>query len=211
MWDMAGPVVVAALAAYFLGNLNGAVTVSTLLDKDDVRSHGSGNAGMTNYMRSYGLQKTGLVVLIDLGKALLACFMGGFLLSPWGYSLEGTLLSGFFVSLGHDCPVALGFRGGKGALCGLGVALAADWRIGAIILGVFLLAVVLTRYVSLGSCLAAVAFGLCVTLFYPGRWVVTVLGWLIALTVLIMHRGNLKRLFSGTERKLSFGQKEGRK
>ena len=76
MWDMAGPVVVAALAAYFLGNLNGAVTVSTLLDKDDVRSHGSGNAGMTNYMRSYGLQKTGLVVLIDLGKALLACFMG---------------------------------------------------------------------------------------------------------------------------------------
>ena len=199
MWDMAGPVVVAALAAYFLGNLNGAVTVSTLLDKDDVRSHGSGNAGMTNYMRSYGLQKTGLVVLIDLGKALLACFMGGF------------LLSGFFVSLGHDCPVALGFRGGKGALCGLGVALAADWRIGAIILGVFLLAVVLTRYVSLGSCLAAVAFGLCVTLFYPGRWVVTVLGWLIALTVLIMHRGNLKRLFSGTERKLSFGQKEGRK
>ena len=71
-------ILVTVLAAYLLGNLNGAVTVSSLLDRDDVRAHGSGNAGMTNYMRNYGLKKTGLVVLMDLGKALLSCFLGSF-------------------------------------------------------------------------------------------------------------------------------------
>ena len=86
-------ILVTVLAAYLLGNLNGAVTVSSLLDRDDVRAHGSGNAGMTNYMRNYGLKKTGLVVLMDLGKALLSCFLGSFLLEPYGYSLEGAMLA----------------------------------------------------------------------------------------------------------------------
>ena len=75
-------ILTAALAAYLLGNLNGAVTVSSLLDRDDVRTHGSGNAGMTNYIRNYGLSKTGLVILLDLGKALLASYLGALLLEP---------------------------------------------------------------------------------------------------------------------------------
>ena len=116
-------ILTAALAAYLLGNLNGAVTVSSLLDRDDVRTHGSGNAGMTNYIRNYGLSKTGLVILLDLGKALLASYLGALLLEPYGYWMEGAMLAGVFVSLGHDYPVTLGFRGGKGILCGLGVAL----------------------------------------------------------------------------------------
>ena len=82
-------ILVAALAAYLLGNLNGAVTVSSLLDRDDVRTHGSGNAGMTNYMRSYGVPKTGLVILMDLGKSLLASYLGALLLEPYGYFMEG--------------------------------------------------------------------------------------------------------------------------
>ena len=152
-------ILTAALAAYLLGNLNGAVTVSSLLDRDDVRTHGSGNAGMTNYIRNYGLSKTGLVILLDLGKALLASYLGALLLEPYGYWMEGAMLAGVFVSLGHDYPVTLGFRGGKGILCGLGVAFVADWRIALLILGVFGITVLLSRYVSLGSCLAAVALG----------------------------------------------------
>jgi len=106
-------ILTAALAAYLLGNLNGAVTVSSLLDRDDVRTHGSGNAGMTNYIRNYGLSKTGLVILLDLGKALLASYLGALLLEPYGYWMEGAMLAGVFVSLGHDYPVTLGFRGGR--------------------------------------------------------------------------------------------------
>ena len=101
-------ILVAALAAYLLGNLNGAVTVSSLLDRDDVRTHGSGNAGMTNYMRSYGVPKTGLVILMDLGKSLLASYLGALLLEPYGYFMEGAMLAGVLVSVGHDYPVVLG-------------------------------------------------------------------------------------------------------
>ena len=183
---------------------------SSLLDRDDVRAHGSGNAGMTNYMRNYGLKKTGLVVLMDLGKALLSCFLGSFLLEPYGYSLEGAMLAGVFVSVGHDYPVALGFRGGKGILCGLGVAFVADWRIALLILGVFGLTVALTRYVSLGSCLAAVALPVSFGLLHRDRpWTVAA-AVVIAVLAVFMHRGNLKRLAAGTERKISFRRKEDR-
>lgn len=120
------------------------------------------------------------------------------------------MLAGVFVSLGHDYPVALGFRGGKGILCGLGVAFVADWRIALIILGIFGLTVLLTRYVSLGSCLAALALGISFTLLHWGQTAVVVMGWIIAAVAIFMHRGNIRRLLSGTERRLSFHHKEGR-
>ena len=200
-------ILVAALAAYLLGNLNGAVTVSSLLDRDDVRTHGSGNAGMTNYMRSYGVPKTGLVILMDLGKSLLASYLGALLLEPYGYFMEGAMLAGVLVSVGHDYPVVLGFRGGKGILCGLGVAFVADWRIALLVLGVFGLTVLLTRYVSLGSCLAAVALGVSFWVLHGDRpWVVAA-AVVIAVLAIFMHRGNLQRLCHGTERKASFRRK----
>ncbi len=208
MGNLIGSIVVTILAAYFLGNLNGAIIISALLDKEDVRTRGSGNAGMTNYMRNYGLKKTGLVVLIDLGKAILACFMGGLLLNPYGLWIEGTMLAGVMVSLGHDFPAVQGFRGGKGILCGLGVALVADWRIGLLILGVFLVIVILTRYVSLGSVVAAFTLGVAFTVLHLENVRVCVFGWVIAVCAIFMHRGNIKRLFAGTERKLSIGHKE---
>lgn len=211
MWDIVGRIVVAMLTAYFLGNINGAITVSSLLDRDDVRSHGSGNAGMTNYMRSYGPSKTGLVLAIDLGKALLSCFAGGMLLAPYGLYTEGAMLSGFCVSLGHDLPILHGFHGGKGILCGLGFALVADWRIALIILAVFLILVAATRYVSLGSCGAAVALGICFMAFHWSRSVVWCFGWAACVLALFMHRENIKRLLQGSERKLSFHHKEEQK
>ncbi len=200
-------ILVAVLAAYLLGNLNGAVTVSSLLDRDDVRTHGSGNAGMTNYMRSYGLRKTGLVILLDLGKALLASYLGALLLEPYGYFMEGAMLAGVLVSVGHDYPVVLGFRGGKGILCGLGVAFVADWRIALLVLGIFGITVLLTRYVSLGSCLAAVALGISFWALHGDRpWVVAA-AVVIAVLAIFMHRSNLRRLCHGTERKASFRRK----
>ncbi len=208
MADMIGPILVTILASYFLGNINGAITVSGLFEKDDVRSHGSGNAGMTNFLRSYGMKRTGLVLLIDLGKALLSCFLGKLLLAPFGYALEGAMLAGFFVSLGHDLPALQGFKGGKGIVCGLGFTLVCDWRVSVIIVVVFALLVLLTRYVSLGSCVAALTVGVCFTLFHPDKPWVIALAWTACALALFMHRGNIQRLFQGNERKISFRHKE---
>ena len=188
------------LCAYLLGNLNGSVCISALMH-DDVRSHGSGNAGLTNFIRNYGVSRALLVILIDAGKAVVACLTGGLLLSPFGYWQEGVMLAGLAVLLGHNFPALLGFRGGKGILSGLFVALVADWRIALILLAVFAVAYFATRYVSLGSVLGAAAFGISFALFYAGNLFVMASGILMGGLVIFMHRGNIVRLLNGTERK----------
>ena len=107
---MAYAIVIAVLASYLLGNLNGAVCMSTLLSHEDVREHGSGNAGLTNFARNYGGWNSLLVVLIDGGKAVIATVLSGLLLKPYGLEAEGMMLGAVAVSLGHDFPALLGFR-----------------------------------------------------------------------------------------------------
>lgn len=194
-------IVIAALASYFLGNLNGAVSMSTLLAHDDVRSHGSGNAGFTNFVRNFGIGKGVLVMLIDAGKAVLACLLGGLLLQPYGYRLEGMMLGAVAVSLGHDFPATLGFKGGKGILCGAAVAFTVDWRVGLIAAVLFFGLYFLTGYVSLGSLAASVAFGVGFVVFNLGNVWVMAAGIFMALLAIFMHRENIKRLLTGTERK----------
>ena len=194
-------VVIAALASYLLGNLNGAVSMSILLAHDDVRSHGSGNAGFTNFVRNFGIGKGVLVMLIDVGKAVLACLLGGQLLAPYGYRLEGMMLGAVAVSLGHDFPATLGFKGGKGILCGAAVAFTVDWRVGLIVAALFFGLYFLTGYVSLGSLVASVAFGVGFAAFNLGNVWVMAAGIFMALLAIFMHRENIKRLLTGTERK----------
>ena len=194
------------LCAYLLGNLNGSVCISALMH-DDVRSHGSGNAGLTNFIRNYGTGRALLVILIDAGKAVIACLTGGLLLAPFGLWLEGVMLAGFSVLLGHTFPALLGFRGGKGILSGLFVALVADWRIALILIAVFALVYFATRYVSLGSVLGAAAFSICFAVFHHDNLFVTVSGILAGGLVIFMHRGNIQRLLKGNERKTDLFKK----
>ncbi len=195
------PILVTVLVGYLLGNLNGAVSMSVLLAHDDVRSHGSGNAGFTNFVRNFGIAKGCLVVLIDVGKAMLSCAVGGLLLEPYGYHLEGLMLGAVAVSLGHDFPATLGFKGGKGILCGLAVALAVDWRVAVLILIVFAGLYLATGFVSLGSVMAAAAFGTGFAVHHWGNWWLVGGGVFLGLLAIFMHRENIKRLLSGTERK----------
>ncbi len=200
-------VLITALASYLLGNVNGAVVISRMVAGDDVRSHGSGNAGLTNFIRNYGVSNALLVILIDAGKAALACILGGLLLNPYGYELEGSAFAGLCVMLGHDFPALLKFKGGKGILSGLFVALVVDWRIGLLILGVFLIAYLLTWYVSLGSVLAAAAFAVGFVVFHHDNLVVMLCGVLMGLLAVFMHRSNILRLLRGQERKTNlFGK-----
>jgi len=204
------PIIITVFTGYLLGNLNGAVSISVLFGHDDVRSHGSGNAGLTNFIRSYGLTRAGLVIIIDMLKSILACFVGRLLLQPYGYDFEGAMLGAVAVSIGHDFPALLGFRGGKGILCALAVFLALDWKIALICLAVFIVVVLLTRYVSLGSMLAATCLAVLFVVYHNDRpWVMAGSLVLVALAI-FMHRGNIVRLCKGTERKISL-RKKGKK
>lgn len=199
-------ILIGMLAGYLLGNLNGAVCMSSLMH-DDVRSHGSGNAGLTNFIRNYGAGRAVYVVLIDAGKAVLACLTVGLLLKPYGYYLEGAALGGLAVMLGHVFPALLGFRGGKGILSGLFIALVLDWRIALILLAVFFSVYLLTRYVSLGSILAAAAFSISLGLLYWQRPVVMICGIVMGALAIFMHRSNIARLLKGQEQRTNLFKK----
>lgn len=194
-------VIVTIVAAYLLGNLNGAVVISKLMAHEDVRSKGSGNAGLTNFVRNYGAATSVFVILIDMGKAVAACLLGGFLLGAHGYYQEGVALGALCVILGHDFPALLGFKGGKGILSGVTVALMMDWRIGLFVFGIFLVAYLLTGYVSLGSVLSSGSFGFIYAIFHWGMWFSIIVGFVLSGLIVWMHRGNIARLLKGEERK----------
>jgi len=202
--------ILAFVIAYLLGNLNGAIVVSRLIAREDVRTKGSGNAGLTNFTRNYGSKSSIFVILIDMGKAVAACLIGGLLLKSYGHYSDGVALGGLGVILGHDFPALLGFRGGKGILSGVTVALMLDWRLGLLVFGIFLVAYLLTGYVSLGSVLSSGSFGFFYAWCHPENHFPIFVGFFLGATIVWMHRENIRRLLKGEERKtnlLSKGKK----
>ena len=200
-------ILITVIVGYLLGNLNGAVCVSKL-QGDDVRSHGSGNAGLTNFIRSYGASKSLLVIIIDAGKGVLSCVIGGLLLKDHASFREGAVIGGAAVMLGHMLPAFLHFRGGKGILTGLFVAIVVDWRIALLILTVFAAAYLTTGYVSLGSVLAAITFGIGFVVLHSDNLTVMLCGIFMSAMATFMHRQNIVRLFRGEERKTNLFKKD---
>ena len=193
--------------AYLLGNLNGAIVVARLVAGEDVRTKGSGNAGLTNFTRNYGSKTSIYVILIDMGKAIAACLLGGLLLKQFGYYQEGVALGGLGVILGHDFPALLGFKGGKGILSGVTVGLCLDWRIGLGVFAIFLIAYFATQYVSLGSVLSSGSFGPIYAIFHWDQKFAVAVGFFLSALLVWMHRENIKRLLRGQERKTNlFGK-----
>ena len=201
---MAVSIALICVLGYLLGGINGAILLSKLVEKDDVRRHGSGNAGFTNFFRNYGKRTSLLVILIDAAKAAASCLLGGWLLGKYGLGTEGMLLGGLAATLGHDFPAFLGFRGGKGIVCGFAAALVTDWRVGLILFAVFALVYFLTHYVSLASVLCALGFFVSFWLFYPGRPFVLILSGCLSALAIFLHRENIGRLVKGQERKTYF-------
>lgn len=188
-----------AVVGYLLGGVNGAILISHVFMKDDVRSKGSGNAGLTNYLRNYGGRATFLVAAIDVVKTVAACLIGLWLL-PTDPAL-GKMVAGTAAQMGHIFPVFYKFHGGKGIVCAGALVLMMDWRISLIVFGVFFLAYFTTHYVSLGSVLAAVCYAVFFPVFYYDRLPIALLGVWVALLALFMHRSNIVRLLRGQESK----------
>lgn len=199
------PVLATAVVSYLLGCCNTALIVSKYILHDDVRNHGSGNAGLTNFYRTFGKKMVLWVIIGDLLKAILSCLLGGWLIGPalGGAAADialGKLVGGVFAMLGHSFPAMFGFKGGKGVLCGAGVILCMDWRVSAICLGVFAVLVAITRWVSLGSMVAAALFPVTCWFIWHDP-VVTVLAVITGALIVVRHKDNAKRIAHGEENK----------
>ncbi len=192
-------IVCCAAAGYLLGSCNGAIVVSHTCMHDDIRKKGSGNAGLTNFLRNFGGWATLLVVLMDMGKVVLACLLGRWLLP--GIPQLVMMIAGAMTELGHIFPVFYGFRGGKGILSSAALAIMMDWRIFVIGFSLFLIIVFATHYVSLGSILAATAYAVLFVIFFPGQPWIWSIAIAMAVLAIFMHRSNIARLLHGTETK----------
>ena len=186
----------AAAGAYLLGSVNGAVIASRTRHGEDIRAFGSGNAGMTNALRTYGLRNALLTAWIDALKTVLAILLARLCC---GTEL-GTVIGGSFAVLGHAKPLFLHFRGGKGVICTAVILLMMDFKLFCATMAVFALAVIRTKTVSIGSVSAACAAPICCLLLREGVFR-TIFVFLLAVAVLWMHRSNLSRLFRGEEQK----------
>ena len=203
------PVLITVLTGYMLGNLNGAVLVSAIFANEDVRKHGSGNAGLTNYIRNYGASTGLLVILIDGAKAVMACLVGKLIFDNIDPMVGGTL-GGLGVMLGHTFPAMLAFKGGKGILSGFCLAMTLDWRIGLMILAFFLVFYLTTQYVSLGSVMGAAGFAIAFPVFHYNNLPVAIIGFFMGALAVYMHRGNIARLVKGQERKTNLFKGKGK-
>lgn len=185
-----------AVCAYLLGSVSGGIVASRLRHHEDLRDYGSGNAGMTNALRTYGIRNAVLVAVIDLLKTVLAILLVSWLIGwHWGLMVGSTA-----ATLGHLYPVYYQFRGGKGVLCGLGTLIMVDWRLGVLVVAVFGLLIALTHRASIGSmCACASAPLFCLLLGVNIVHTIFVVG--LASLLIWMHRSNIKRLLHGQEGK----------
>ena len=213
-----GCILGSVVVSYLLGSLSSAIIVSKILYKEDIRSHGSGNAGLTNILRTYGAKAAILTLVGDMLKAALAILFTAFLFGFSyynGVSLSGfCYLSGLCAVLGHVYPVFYGFKGGKGVLVTATMALILTPVNFAILLLIFIAVVVISRYVSLGSIIVAALYPITVCLyiilFCNGYIPVLTVFSTVFLGVFVIwcHRSNIKRLISGNEKKISIGKKD---
>lgn len=203
-----------AVIAYLLGSLNFGILISRCFYRDDVRKHGSGNAGSTNILRTYGKKAAVLTLLGDMGKGVLAVVLGRALVSyAMGSSalgLYGGYVAAIFAVLGHLWPIWFGFKGGKGVAVAAGAILASNPVMFLALALVFFGFALTTRIVSLSSIMAAACYPIFTALYswYKGHSIlfVTVCTGIMAALVIWMHRSNIKRLLNGTEYK--FGEKK---
>ena len=197
----------ATLLPYLLGSVSFPILVARLFGTKDIREHGSGNAGGTNVLRVVGKRAAAMALLLDILKCVAAiAFVKYILFNGAQYSGIAQCAAGLFCMLGHMFPVFFKFKGGKGVACAGGFMLIYNFWAAMILLTIFLAVSAISRYVSLGSIIAAAAMAPAVYFMTGGNLLEAILAGLLGLAIIFMHRGNIVRLAKGQERK--FGAKK---
>lgn len=204
-----------AIIAYLIGSINFSVILSKKMAGFDVRQKGSGNAGTTNMLRSVGKKAAAITLICDILKGVISigiAILVGYLFNAQNKSIL-VQIAAIAVVIGHTFPIFFGFKGGKGVATSLGVLIMTNWQIGLICLAIAIIIMAITKMVSLGSCMAAIAFPL-LTYFaaniFENAYIVKegssyfVYSIILAVIVLFNHRSNIKRIITGKENKLSF-------
>ena len=204
-----------AIIAYLIGSINFSVILSKKMAGFDVRQKGSGNAGTTNMLRSVGKKAAAITLICDILKGVVSigiAILVGYLFNAQNKSIL-VQIAAIAVVIGHTFPIFFGFKGGKGVATSLGVLIMTNWQIGLICLTIAIIIMAITKMVSLGSCMAAIAFPL-LTYFaaniFENAYIVKegssyfVYSIILAVIVLFNHRSNIKRIITGKENKLSF-------
>lgn len=194
------------VVSYLIGSISSAIIVGWFFGKEDIRTKGSGNAGATNALRNYGKKAAAIVTLGDCSKAVVSILLAMLIsnLADLGaeYGKLPVYIAGIFAVLGHNFPIYFGFRGGKGVLVSLVAMLFANWWIGLIVFVASIAIMAITKYVSLGSILGSILLFVLSLVLCWGDISYIIFCFILALSSLIMHRENIKRLLSGTENKL---------
>ena len=186
---------------YFLGSINFGIIISKLFHGEDIREYGSGNAGMTNMLRTYGKRDAAITLIGAALKAVVAVILGRIL-----FGISGGYVAGLTCILGHAFPCYYKFKGGKGVVVTAATIAVIDWRIFLVLLGIFILVVAFSKYISLGSVCGMLVFPLLVQVWDRGLSINVLLSCLISALVIFLHRGNIKRIYNGTESKLSLSK-----
>lgn len=197
--------ILCALIAYVLGSFNFAMILSKRMYNQDIREFGSKNAGTTNMMRTYGKKAAFFTILGDILKGIVAVIIGRFLM---GLMLGG-YISAFFCIIGHVFPFLYGFKGGKGVATAIAAILVLNHYTFLVLIAIFVITVICTRYISLGSILCAAIYPLLTyystmptDLLFKG--LAFLFSFLMAIVVIAKHHENISRLAHGTESKFSF-------
>ena len=214
--------IIALVVSYLIGSINFALIVSKIFVKKDVRKMGSGNAGMTNVIRTVGIVPGIITFVGDFGKGLAAPLIAKFLLFP--YIAEnapdfianfltpeyGMYFCGLLCIIGHAYPIFFGFRGGKGVSTSIAVLFCINWIVATFVLTTFLVLFLITKIISIGSVLGAVEFPIFNFLINYNKGLdtielvyIVVLSVLIASLVFLKHKDNIIRLNKGEEKQLS--------
>lgn len=196
-------IIAVLIVGYFLGSISVAVIVSKFIFKSDVRESGSKNAGTTNMARVYGMGAGAMTLVGDVAKTIISIAFGKLLLGEMGFGLGAAACIA-----GHCWPVYFNFKGGKGVAVSAGIAIMLGWEYAVSLIGLFFVIAVLTKYVSLGS-LISVAMSIPALIIFNdyGFWIYA-MALFLTVCVWYMHRGNIKRLLTGTESKFKAGGKK---
>lgn len=204
-------IIAVGVISYLVGSINSSILISRAVSGKDIRESGSGNAGTTNMLRTLGKKYAAITLVIDILKGVIAIVLARLSVNL-GAAESLPYIAGVCVVLGHNFPIFFGFRGGKGVATSLGVVLLLDWKIGLAVLVIAIALMAVSRYVSLGSVVAAVVFMVLQTVvmvkgdgFDTVRFIcVIILGGLL----IARHHANIARLIRGEENKLGAKKKE---